>query len=373
MTDLTDSHLLVALVQASVVIPMLFIGMFAGVLADHYDRRKVMLAANSGMAVASAVLSALAWLGAVSPWSLLLLTLLVGAGFALNGPAWQASVRLQVPREDLPQAISLNSIAYNIARSVGPAIGGLLLTLSGPTFAFTVNALSYFLMIVVLLRWRPVARERSGRSALLPAIGAALRFCASSSPIRRVLLRGFTIGVGAMGYLALIPLVVREQIGGGEFEFGLVLGAFGAGSVVTALWVSPFRRRFGSEAAVSTATAALALALAGLALSTTVPEAIAASLLAGAGQVTAMTSLNVSMQFRSPDEILGRCLSIFQALTFGGFALGSWIWGAMADVAGLAPAQFAAAGWLMLALVTLRLFAPMPQIGEGTVSSGPAA
>ena len=107
MTDLTDSHLLVALVQASVVIPILFFGVFAGVLADNYDRRKVMLVANLGMAAVSVTLAALAWLELIAPWSLLLFTLLIGCGFALNGPAWQASVRLQVPREDLPQAISL--------------------------------------------------------------------------------------------------------------------------------------------------------------------------------------------------------------------------------------------------------------------------
>ncbi|WP_305097656.1 MFS transporter [Croceibacterium aestuarii] len=373
MTDLTDSHLLVALVQASVVIPMLFFGMFAGALADHYDRRTVMLVANAGMAAVSALLSAMAWLDALAPWSLLLFTLLIGSGFALNGPAWQASVRLQVPREDLPQAISLNSIAFNMARSVGPAIGGLLLSLSGPKMAFTVNALSYLLMILVLLRWRPPPRGPAGRRAILPAIGAALRFCASSSPVRRVLLRGFAFGVGAMGYQALIPLVLRDQIGGGEFEFGLVLGAFGIGSVVTALWVAPFRRRFGPEAAVSAAMLFSAAALATLALSASLPQAIVGSLLAGAGQVTAMTSLNVSMQLRSPEEILGRCLSIFQAMSFGGFAIGAWIWGALSDAAGLAPALLAASAWLLAALVTLRIFAPMPQIGEGTVASRPAA
>ena len=248
MTDLTDSHLLVALVQASIVIPVLFIGVFAGVLADNYDRRKVMLGANLGMAAVSAVLAALAWLEVVAPWSLLLMTLLIGCGFALNGPAWQASVRLQVPHEDLPQAISLNSIAFNMARSVGPAIGGVLLSLSGPKLAFTVNALSYALMIAVLLRWRPRATGRRDKHAVFPAIGAALRFCANSSPIRRVLARGFAFGLGATAYQALIPLVVREQVGGNETDFGLVLGAFGVGSVLTALWIGPARRRLGPVA-----------------------------------------------------------------------------------------------------------------------------
>lgn len=375
MTDLTDSHLLVALVQASIVIPVLFIGVFAGVLADNYDRRKVMLGANLGMAAVSAVLAALAWLEVVAPWSLLLMTLLIGCGFALNGPAWQASVRLQVPHEDLPQAISLNSIAFNMARSVGPAIGGVLLSLSGPKLAFTVNALSYALMIAVLLRWRPRATGRRDKHAVFPAIGAALRFCANSSPIRRVLARGFAFGLGATAYQALIPLVVREQVGGNETDFGLVLGAFGVGSVLTALWIGPARRRLGPETIVSGAMAVSALSLAGLAWSASVPQAMAASLFAGGGQVAALTSLNVSMQLRSPEEILGRCLAIFQALAFGGFAVGSWVWGMVSDAAGLAPALLGGALWLLVALIVLRVLAPMPRIGEGTVTpelSGPA-
>ncbi len=369
MTDLTTSHLLVALVQASVVIPMLFLGMFAGAIADSYDRRKVMLTANLGMAATSAALATMAWANMLAPWSLLLMTLLLGCGFALNGPAWQASVRLQVPRGDLPQAISLNSLGFNISRSLGPAIGGVLLSIAGAKVAFTVNALSYSLMIVVLLRWRPRVVPRAEKRRMLPAIGAALRFCAGSSPVRRVLLRGFAFGSGAMGYQALIPLVVREQIGGGEFDLGLVLGAFGVGSVLTAIWIAPLRRRFGPEAAVSGAMLASAAALALLGLSHGVPMAVAASLLAGAGQVAALTSLNVSMQLRSPDDILGRCLSIFQALTFGGFAVGSWIWGAVSDVAGLAAALLAAAGWMVAALFAMRFFAPMPEIGEGTVAA----
>ena len=375
MTDLTDSHLLVALVQASIVIPVLFIGVFAGVLADNYDRRKVMLGANLGMAAVSAVLAALAWLEVVAPWSLLLMTLLIGCGFALNGPAWQASVRLQVPHEDLPQAISLNSIAFNMARSVGPAIGGVLLSLSGPKLAFTVNALSYALMIAVLLRWRPRATGRRDKHAVFPAIGAALRFCANSSPIRRVLARGFAFGLGATAYQALIPLVVRQQVGGNETDFGLVLGAFGVGSVLTALWIGPARRRLGPETIVSGAMAVSALSLAGLAWSASVPQAMAASLFAGGGQVAALTSLNVSMQLRSPEEILGRCLAIFQALAFGGFAVGSWVWGMVSDAAGLLPALLGGALWLLVALIVLRVLAPMPRIGEGTVTpelSGPA-
>ncbi|MFM6829827.1 MAG: MFS transporter, partial [Novosphingobium sp.] len=188
MTELTTSHVLVALVQASATIPILLLGMFAGAIADNYDRRRVMLAAQTGMLVVSAALAALAYTDQIGPLSLLALTLMVGMGTALNGPAWQASVRLQVARADLPQAISLNAISFNLARSVGPALGGILISLWSTSLAFALNAVSYLGMIVVLSRWRPESLPPM-REPMLAAIGRGLRFCAGSSPIRKVLIR----------------------------------------------------------------------------------------------------------------------------------------------------------------------------------------
>ncbi|MFY8193501.1 MAG: MFS transporter, partial [Novosphingobium sp.] len=209
MTELTTSHVLVALVQASATIPILLLGVFAGAIADNYDRRRVMLAAQTGMLVVSSVLAVLAYTGGVGPFSLLALTLMVGMGTALNGPAWQASVRLQVGREDLPQAISLNAISFNLARSVGPALGGILISLWDTSLAFALNAVSYLGMIVVLSRWRPESLPPM-REPMLAAIGRGIRFCASSSPIRKVLLRGFAIGFGAAGLQALMPSIARD-------------------------------------------------------------------------------------------------------------------------------------------------------------------
>lgn len=368
MTELTESHLLVALVQASVTIPVLGFGLFAGVIADNYDRRIVMLTANCGMLAISAVLALLALTDTVTPWSLLLLTLAIGLGFALNGPAWQASIRQMVPRSDIPQAISLNTIAYNTARSLGPAIGGLLLSLSGPALAFTVNTLSYLVLIVALLRWRPQSTARQVPHRVFPAIGAALSFAWTSSPLRRVLLRGIVFGVGSISFQALLPLVAKEQLGGNEIGFGLMFGAFGVGSVITALWIAAMRRRYGPEAIVSIATLVSAGAVTLLAFAPSIPIAMLAGFLAGCGHVAALTSFNVSVQLRSPDELLGRCLSLFQATIFGGMAAGAGIWGALSDVIGLTTALLASAAWLAATLVLLRAVSPMPKIGEGTVA-----
>ncbi len=367
MTGLTDSHVLIAMVQASVTLPIMLLGMFAGAIADNYDRRRVMLAAQVGMLVVSAVLALLSWQGVITPWLLLAITVTLGIGTALNSPAWQASVRQQVGMTDLPQAIMLNTISFNLARSVGPALGGLLISLWSVSLAFTINAVSYTAMIVVLLRWRPEAPARV-RNPMLPTIAAGIRFCAESSPIRRVLMRGLVLGFGVAGYQALIPAVVRDQLHGSEIDLGLMLGMFGIGSILTALFVGKARRRWGTEAVLTVATLAYVVAQFVLAEAATLAQALPATLIAGAGWVAALTSINVAMQMRSPDEILGRCLSIYQTVTFGGMTLGSWAWGAIADWRDLPFALHASAAFLFVTLVLLRLFVPMPKPGEGRVA-----
>jgi predicted MFS family arabinose efflux permease len=366
MTELTTSHQLVALVQASASLPIMLLGLLAGVVADNYDRRKVMLAAQFGMLGASALLAGLTWAGQVGPVSLLALTLAVGCGTALNSPAWQASVRLQVGPEVLTQAISLNAIAFNLARSVGPALGGLLISLISPAAAFTFNTLSYLALIVVLLRWRPEAPARQ-RQPVLAAVREGIAFCARSSSLRRALTRGLVFGFGAAGTYALLPLVVSERIRGEASDYGLVLGAFGLGSILTALWVAPARRRWGSEAVVTSATAVFALAMLPLAATTSLVPAMIAALLCGGGWVAVWTSVNVAVQMRSPEAILGRCMSIYQAVTFGGLALGSWIWGLVSDLAGLPFAIRGAALLLLVSLPLLRWLAPMPRRDEGRI------
>ena len=367
MTDLTTSHSLIALVQASATVPIMLFGVFAGAIADNYDRRRVMLASQLLMLVTSAALAATTWAGLITPMMLLAFTITVGTGTALNSPAWQASVRQQVGMADLPQAIALNTISFNLARSVGPALGGLLISLWNVSLAFAVNAASFIAMIVVLWRWRPEVRALD-RQPMLPAIAVGVRFCASSSPIRRVLVRGLALGFGVAGYQALVPAVVRDRLHGDEIDFGLMLGLFGIGSILAALAIGPARRRWGVEAVLATGTLAFVIAQSVLAVADTVWQALPATLIAGAGWVAALTSINVAMQMRSPDAILGRCLSIYQAVTFGGMAIGSWIWGALADWRDLPFALHASAGFLVVSLIALRILAPMPQPGEGSVT-----
>lgn len=368
MTDLTESNQLIGLVQASATVPIMLFGVFAGAIADNFDRRRVMLAAQVGMLVTSAVLATLTWIGLINPFLLLAFTLTVGIGTALNSPAWQASVRQQVDPRELPQAIALNSISFNIARSVGPALGGLLISLWSVSLAFAVNAVSYIALITVLLWWKPEPRKVA-RRPMLPAIAIGIRFCAGSQPIRRILARGLALGFGLATYQALLPAVVSGQLHGDEIDFGLLLGCFGIGSIVAAPFIGKVRKKMGLEGILALGTTMFVIVLSVLAETHSVYLALPAAFGAGMGWVAILTTVNTAIQMRSPDEILGRCLSIYQAVTFGGMAVGSWAWGAVADIQSLPFALHAGSAFLIVSFVALRLVAPLPKPGEGVIKT----
>ncbi len=368
MTELTDSNLLIALVQSSASLPIMLFGLIAGAIADNYDRRRVMLAAQFAMLVISSALAVMSWLGMVGPIALLAFTLSVGVGTALNSPAWQAAVRQTVPKNELPQAIALNSMSFNTARSVGPALGGILISLWDSSLAFTVNAVSYLALIFVLLRWKAEPPQIS-RRPIFPAIGVGLRYCLSSGPIRRLLVRGGFLGFCIAGYQALLPAVVGEQLGGSEIDYGLMLAVFGVGSIVAAPFVRQLRQRVELEGVLAMSVVIYIFTMSVVAEVHAVVWAAPVAFLAGMAWVAIMTSLSTAMQFRSPEEVLGRCLSTYQAVTIGGMAVGAWSWGAVADLTSLPFALHAASALLAFGTLVLWRLAPVPKAGEGVVAT----
>jgi MFS family permease len=366
MTELTDSHQLIALIQSSATLPIMLFGLIAGAIADNFDRRRVMLAAQSGMLVTSAALAVLTYADMIGALSLIAFTVTVGIGTALNSPAWQSSVRQTVPRSELPQAIALNSMSFNTARSVGPALGGVLISLWDTSLAFALNAISYVFLIIVLLRWKPEPRQIE-RRPIFSAIGVGLRFCLASDPIRRLLVRGGFLGFCIAAYQALLPAVVGEQLGGTEIDFGLMLGVFGLGSIVAAPFVRPVRLRLGLEGILAISVVLYLLAMSVVAEVHAVIWAAPVAFLAGMAWVAVMTSMTTAMQLRSPDEVLGRCLSTYQAITFGGMAIGAWSWGALADAMSLPFALHAASILMVAGSILLWRIAPVPKAGEGIV------
>jgi len=361
MTTLTDSHNMVALVQASTTLPVMIFSIAAGALADNFDRRTVMLVAQIGMAVVSLGLAVMAALGLLSPWLLLGFTFLIGCGTALFNPSWQASMGDLVPREDLPGAVTLNSMGFNMMRSVGPAVGGLIVAFAGAAAAFAVNAFSYLALIGALWTWEPQrTRPRLPRERLGSAMGAGIRYVSMSPNLLIVLFRGFLFGAAAVVVMALLPSVANEYVGGGAMGYGTLLGSFGLGAIMGALLNNPLRERFDNETIVRLACLGFALAAVGLGVSRNAILSHAVLLPAGACWVLALSLFNVSIQLSSPRWVVGRALSLYQTATFGGMALGSWVWGVAADALG-ADWALALAGLVLLAtgLVGLRL--PLPQ------------
>jgi len=328
MTSLSDSPDMVALVQASTTLPVMMFSLAAGALADNYDRRRILLTAQGFMLCVSVALAVFAWYGLLSPWLLLGFTFLIGCGNALNNPAWQSSVGDMVPRRDVPAAVTLNSVAFNIARSVGPAIGGAIVAAAGAVAAFVVNAFSYIGLLVVLARWEPPRVERLlPRETLLIAMGAGIRYVAMSPNIRSVILRAFAFGFGGIVALALLPLIARDLIKGGPLVFGVLLGAFGAGAVVGAFLSARLRRMLTTEALVRATFAAYATSAAIIGISTAMWLTMLALAVAGACWVLALSTFNATVQLSAPRWVVGRALSLYQMATFGGMAAGSWAWG----------------------------------------------
>lgn len=332
MAELTPSHNMVALVQASTTLPIMVLAIAAGAFADNFDRRKVMLTAQSFMAVISTILALVGWMGWLEPWSLLLFTFLLGCGAAIHLPSWQASMRDLVPRDALPAAITLNSMSFNLMRSVGPALGGMIVAAAGAPAAFALNAVSYLAVIYALIRWRPTPEVR-----LLPAerlgsaISAGLRYVALSPNLMRVMTRACLFGISAVVVLALLPVVTRDILRGQATTYGLMLGAFGFGAIGGALASPILRRRAGIEGVVAGSFFLFAAGTVTIALSSSVLMALPGLMVAGAAWVSALSLFNVSTQLATPRWVVGRALSIYQTLTFGGMALGAWFWGLMSD------------------------------------------
>ena len=336
MISLAQSADMVALVQASVTLPIMLLSLFAGAIADNLDRRKVMLAAQSFMLVASAVLSICAWTGVLTPWLLLTFTFLIGCGGAFNAPAWQATVGDMVPRAELPGAVALNSIGFNLARSIGPAIGGAIVAAAGAAAAFTVNACSYVALISVLARWRlPPNPQTMPREPLGIAVTGGIRYVSMSPAIARVLLRSAAFCIGASAVMALMPVIAKVLIAGGPMTYGALLGAFGVGAVAGALGTSRLRKVWSTEIIVRTASIGFGIAAAGAALSTNIVLTMASLMLAGAGWVLALSTFNVAVQMSAPRWVLARALSMYQMAAFGGMAAGAWMWGVIATHAGV--------------------------------------
>jgi MFS family permease len=357
MTALTGDARMVALVQTCATLPMMLISLPAGALADIYERRNIMLVAQTAMLLVAATLTLLTATGFTTPVILLICTFLIGGGTALHAPAWQASMADQVPRESIEAAASLNSVGFNVARSVGPATGGLLVALGGVAAAFAVNALSYVGLIVTLLAWKRPPKEHVLPPEAVPqAIVAGIRFVALSPALVAVLVRAGTFGLCGSGVWALTAILARDALDGGPAAFGLLLGGFGFGAVAGAFLraVLPMSRdRLAQACSFFFGISAILLGL-----SSHLILSIGLMAIAGGAWVMALTGLSVTVQFIAPRWVVGRAIALNQVSIFAGMAAGSWLWGTVAHFWGVQSA-FVASGSAMLLTLLLAFFFPL--------------
>jgi MFS family permease len=370
MTQMTSSADKVALVQTALMLPIMLISMPAGAIADMHDRRIVALISLAIALSGATALTVLAWFNLVTPNVLLALCFVVGSGMALFGPAWQASVSEQVPAETLPSAVALNGISYNIARSFGPAIGGIVVATAGAVAAFAVNAALYLPLMIVLFLWNRASEpSRLPRERLNRAMVSGVRYIANSPSIRIVLIRTLVTGLIGGSVSALMPLVARDLLHGGAQTYGIMLGAFGMGAVIGALNIAEVRRRMSGEAAVRACAISMAGAIAAVAISKEPVLTAAALVLAGGVWMLAVALFNIGVQLSAPRWVAGRSLAAFQASIAGGIAIGSWGWGHLTDAAGVETALLVSAG-LMLLSPLLGLWLRMPPIGARNEAAG---
>ncbi|MGY4362937.1 MFS family permease [Bradyrhizobium sp. i1.3.6] len=362
MTEMTSSADKVALVQTATSLPVMLIALPAGAIADMYDRRLVALIALSIALGGVTALTVLQWLGLTTPNLLLVLCFVVGTGVALMYPAWQSSVAEQVPAESLAAAVTLNGISFNIARSFGPAIGGIVVGTAGAVAAFGINAVLYLPLMIALLFWKRVAApSRLPREQLSRAIISGVRYIKNSPHIKIVLIRAVVTAAIGSSVSALMPLLARDLLGGGAQTYGIMLGAFGFGAVIGAISIGEVRNRMSGEAAMRACMLSMASATAAAALSRSPALTAAALILAGSMWTMAFTLLDIGAQLSAPRWVAGRALATYLASYSGGIAFGSWGWGRLTDAAGVETALLVSAA-LMLVSPLLGLWLRMPRI-----------
>ncbi len=348
----------VALVQTAGALPFFFLSLIAGALADTRDRRRIMLASQVFTLLASVALAVLTLAGAVTPSLLLLLTFMIGCGTAALAPAWQASIGDIVPRSQIAPAVMANAVGFNLARSLGPAIGGAIVAAVGAAVAFIVNAVSYLGIIAALLLWKPQrARSDLPPEPLGAAIAGGLRYVSLSPHLLAILLRSALQSIPIAAVTALMPIVARDLLGGGALTYGVLLGGFGVGAMLGALGSAGLRRRFSSDTQLKALSALACVAMIAIGQSRWTALTLLAHVLAGSVWTLGFANFNIAVQLSSPRWVTGRMLATYQTIAFAGIAFGSWSWGELATAEGVRESLTLAG---LAALISLALARWLP-------------
>lgn len=336
VTDLSPAPAAVATIQAAGTLPIFLLAIPAGVLSDILDRRKFLIVIQLMLACVSVCLMLLSATGLQSVSSLIALTFAGGVGAALMAPTWQAIVPELVDKEDVKSAVALNSLGINIARSIGPAVGGVLLAWFGAAVTYGVDVISYLFVISALVWWkRPPESEDALSEKFAGAFRAGLRYAKASHELHVVLLRAAVFFAFSSAVWALLPLVARNILGGDAGYYGILLGAVGAGAIGGAIVMPTLRARFDADNLILGAVIVTAAVMTGLSFAPPQWLAPVVLLALGAAWITALTTLNGAAQSILPNWVRGRSLAVYLTVFNGAMTAGSLIWGLVAEAAGV--------------------------------------
>jgi MFS family permease len=344
MTQLTDSPLMVGLVQAAATVPVFLVVLPAGALADMVDRRRLLLFTQCWMVLAAVVLGILTLSGAVSPWVLLLFTFVMGVGAVMNDPAWQAITPEVVSHQRHASAVALNSAGFNVARAAGPALGGIVVAAAGSGWSFLLNAASFFGVILFLYTWKRTPHIPQRTRRISAAIGEGFRYVQGAPQVKSVLIRTGAFSIGASSLLALLPVICQPH---GAQGYGFLLTCFGLGALAGAAILPRLRVQYSVDGLVAGATVLFAI-MTFAAGQVHIFEWLCLVLFtAGAAWIGILACFNVVAQTMCPSWMRARALSMYLLVLQGGMAIGSALWGAVAARQGVPEAL----AWSSLAMV----------------------
>ena len=351
MTQLTMSPLMVSLVTAAMTVPVFLVTLPAGAMADMVDRRRFLLITQGWMVLASGLLCILTLTSCVSPWVLLLFTFFLGLGAATNDPAWQAITPEIISPEQHAPAVALNSAGFNVARAVGPALGGVIIAWAGSGAAFLLNALSFFGVILFLYRWQRPHMERLETKRITHSIVEGLRYVRGAPLVRSVLIRTGAFSLAASSLLALLPILARPH---GATGYGLLLGSFGLGALAGAAILPRLRGNLSVDGLVAGAIVAFAASVFAAGRVQSFSWLICVLFVGGAAWIGILACLNVAAQTMSPSWVRARALSTYLLVLQGGMAVGSATWGLLANRVGVPTTMLVSALALVAGLFAVR-------------------
>jgi predicted MFS family arabinose efflux permease len=355
MTELDSSPEMVSAVRIALSAPMMILAIPAGVIVDRLDRRRLLIMTQLVLFSTTATLATLTLAGMITSWSLLGLTFVVGLGMVLHVLAWQTTVPALVPKNQLSRAIALGSISFNLARAIGPALGGVLIALAGVWIAFAVNALSFAGILVVLLSWRSEQRELSHSISYRASMIQGFQHVLGQPTMRNVLvgLSLFSLPAGALW--SLLPLVARKQLHWDADGYGLLVTTIGIGAVFAARFLHSLHRKLGFDRTIAVAMVVFALGLLMIGATSTGAIALIAAFAMGASWMLALTTLNTTAQMTLKNELRARGMGCYMTVMAFSMSLGALLWGRVAGSVGLANTQWIAAATLIVtAAISLR-------------------